>query len=44
MVRADRMEVVETRLFAAFKDYLAAYLDLVDRAEPVKSGAKLDII
>ncbi|WP_333070775.1 MULTISPECIES: hypothetical protein [unclassified Microcoleus] len=44
MVRADHMEVVATRLFAAFKDYLAAYLDLVDRAEPVKSGAKLDSI
>ena len=37
-------EVVETRVFAAFKDYLAAYLDLVDRAEPMTSGAKLDNI
>ena len=35
---------METRVFAAFKDYLAAYLDLVDRTEPVKSGAKLDSI
>lgn len=35
---------METRVFAAFKDYLAAYLDLVDRAEPVTSGAKLDNI
>lgn len=35
---------METRVFAAFKDYLAAYLDLVDRAEPVTSGAKLDSI
>ncbi|MEG4045073.1 hypothetical protein [Microcoleus sp. Pol17_C1] len=26
------------------KYFLAAYLDLVDRAEPVKSGAKLDSI
>jgi len=38
------MEVVETRLFAAFKDYLAAYLDLVDRAEQMRWGAKLDSI
>ena len=35
---------METRVFPAFKDYLAAYLDLVDRAEPVTSGAKLDSI
>jgi phycoerythrobilin:ferredoxin oxidoreductase len=30
--RPKETEVVETRVFAAFKDYLAAYLDLVDRA------------
>ena len=42
--RPKETEVVETRVFAAFKDYLAAYLDLVDRAEPVTSGAKLDSI
>ncbi len=42
--RPKETEVVETRVFAAFKDYLAAYLDLVDRAEPVTSGAKLDNI
>ena len=35
---------METRVFAAFKDYLAAYWDLVDRAEPMTSGAKLDNI
>ena len=35
---------METRVFAAFKDYLAAYLDLVDRGESVTSGAKLDSI
>ena len=42
--RPKQTEVAETRVFAAFKDYLAAYLDLVDRAEPVTSGAKLDNI
>ena len=42
--RPKQTEVVETPVFAAFKDYLAAYLDLVDRAEPVTSGAKLDSI
>ena len=42
--RPKETEVVETRVFAAFKDYLATYLDLVDRAESVTSGAKLDNI
>ena len=42
--RPKETEVVETRVFAAFKDYLAAYLDLVDRAEPVTDSAKLDSI
>jgi phycoerythrobilin:ferredoxin oxidoreductase len=42
--RPKETEVVETHVFAAFKDYLAAYLDLVDRAEPMTSGAKLDNI
>ncbi|MEG4281940.1 hypothetical protein QUB68_02335 [Microcoleus sp. A006_D1] len=37
-------EVVETDVFAQFKDYLAADLDLVDRAEPVTDSAKLDSI
>ena len=40
----NETEVVETRVFAAFKDYLAADFDLVDRAEPVTSGANLDNI
>lgn len=35
---------METRVFAAFKDYLTAYLDFVDRAEPVTAGEKLDSI
>ncbi len=39
--RPKETEVVETRVFAGFKDYLAAYLDLVDRTEPVRAGAKL---
>ncbi len=38
------VRVVETRVFAAFKDYLAADLDLVDRAQPVAGSSKLDII
>jgi len=42
--RPKQTEVVETPVFAAFKDYLAAYLDLVDRAESVTLGAKLDNI
>lgn len=42
--RPKETEVVETRVFGAFKDYLAAYLDLVDRAEPVTDTAKLDSI
>jgi len=42
--RPKETEVVETRVFAAFKDYLAAYWDLVDHAEPMTSGAKLDNI
>lgn len=33
--RPQQTEVVETKVFAAFKDYLQAYLDFVDRAEPV---------
>jgi phycoerythrobilin:ferredoxin oxidoreductase len=35
---------VENRVFAAFKDYLVADLDLVDRAEPVTDSEKLDNI
>jgi phycoerythrobilin:ferredoxin oxidoreductase len=33
--RPQQTEVVETHVFAAFKDYLQAYLDFVDQAEPV---------
>lgn len=33
--RPAQTEVVETHVFAAFKAYLGAYLDFVDRAEPI---------
>jgi phycoerythrobilin:ferredoxin oxidoreductase len=33
--RPQETEVVETHVFNAFKDYLQAYLDFVDAAEPV---------
>lgn len=33
--RPKETELVETQVFAAFKDYLQMYLDFVDRAEPV---------
>jgi phycoerythrobilin:ferredoxin oxidoreductase len=36
--------VVETRVFVTLKDYLAADLDLVDRAQPVTGSSKLDSI
>jgi phycoerythrobilin:ferredoxin oxidoreductase len=33
--RPKETEVVETQVFQAFKDYLAAYVDFVEQAEPV---------
>jgi phycoerythrobilin:ferredoxin oxidoreductase len=42
--RPKQTEVVETPVFAVFKDYVAGDLDFVDRAESVTSGAKLDSI
>ena len=33
--RPQQTEVVETHVFAAFKDYLRAYLDFVDRSQPI---------
>ncbi len=33
--RPKETEIVETRVFQAFKDYLQAYLDFVERAEPI---------
>lgn len=39
--RPQKTEVVETYVFAAFQDYLQAYLDFVDRAEPVTNSQAL---
>jgi phycoerythrobilin:ferredoxin oxidoreductase len=39
--RPKETEVVQTTVFAAFQDYLQAYLDLVDRAEPITDSQKL---
>jgi phycoerythrobilin:ferredoxin oxidoreductase len=36
--------VVETHVFAAFKEYLQAYLDFVEQAEPVTEPEKLQAI
>ncbi|MBC6480470.1 MAG: phycoerythrobilin:ferredoxin oxidoreductase [Hormoscilla sp. GM7CHS1pb] len=42
--RPTETSVVETRVFAAFRDYLQAYLDFVDRAEPVTDEQHLEEI
>ena len=42
--RPQKTEVVETTVFAAFKEYLQAYLALVDVAEPITDVAKLQEI
>lgn len=39
--RPKEDEVVETHVFEAFKDYLNAYLDFVEAAEPVTDKARL---
>ena len=39
--RPKENEVVQTHVFNAFKDYLQAYLDFCDRAEPVTDPQKL---
>ncbi len=39
--RPQATEVVETKVFAAFKDYLNAYLDFVQQAEKVTDRQKL---
>lgn len=39
--RPSEDEAVETHVFAAFKDYLHKYLDLVEAAEPVTDPVKL---
>ncbi|WP_144866897.1 phycoerythrobilin:ferredoxin oxidoreductase [Hyella patelloides] len=42
--RPQKDEVVETTVFSAFKEYLAAYLDLVESASPVTDKSRLDEI
>lgn len=42
--RPQENEVVETHVFAAFKDYLQAYLDFCDRAVPVTDPEYLEEI
>jgi phycoerythrobilin:ferredoxin oxidoreductase len=42
--RPREVEVVQTRVFEAFQDYLNAYLDLVDRAEPMTDRPRLEAI
>jgi phycoerythrobilin:ferredoxin oxidoreductase len=39
--RPKETEAVETHVFAAFKDYLQAYLDFVDRVEPIVDSERL---
>lgn len=39
--RPQQTKVVETHVFAAFKDYLQAYLDFVDQAEPIAHPSAL---
>jgi phycoerythrobilin:ferredoxin oxidoreductase len=40
--RPQQTEVVETRVFEAFKDYLQAYLDFVDEAEAIEDSQELE--
>jgi phycoerythrobilin:ferredoxin oxidoreductase len=42
--RPQETEVVETHVFNAFKDYLQAYLDFVEQAEPVTDAIALEEI
>lgn len=42
--RPTQTEIVETRVFSAFQDYLQAYLDFVDRAEPITDADTLQEI
>jgi phycoerythrobilin:ferredoxin oxidoreductase len=42
--RPQENEVVETHVFNAFKDYLQAYLDFVEQAEPVTDAIALEEI
>lgn len=42
--RPKETDVVENRVFAAFKDYLTAYLDFVDQAEVITDSQHLEAI
>jgi phycoerythrobilin:ferredoxin oxidoreductase len=42
--RPEKTELVETRVFEAFQDYLKAYLDFVAQAEPVTDSQRLEAI
>jgi len=42
--RPEQTEVVQRHVFAAFKDYLQAYLDFVEQAEPVTNSSDLQEI
>ncbi|WP_245912450.1 phycoerythrobilin:ferredoxin oxidoreductase [Brunnivagina elsteri] len=42
--RLQATEVVETHVFAAFKDYLQAYLNFVEQAEPIADSQHLAAI
>ncbi len=42
--RLQDTDVVMTRVFAAFKDYLQAYLNFVDLAQPITDNKKLEEI
>jgi phycoerythrobilin:ferredoxin oxidoreductase len=42
--RPQETAIVETEVFAAFKDYLNAYLDFVEQAEPIENSQELDAI
>ena len=42
--RPQATETVETKVFEAFKDYLQAYLDFVEQAEPVTDKQQLETI
>ena len=40
--RPQKTEIVQTKVFAAFKDYLQAYLDFVEQAEPIRENKELE--
>lgn len=42
--RPQATETVETKVFEAFKDYLQAYLDFVEQAEPITDTQQLEAI